>query len=87
MLLGAVSMGRRNTRMKPRGSGFGSEGLTRLSEVLAQQLIPVSGRVARKVGSRRETLSELAIRVVVGPRLPVFQRMELGGPVTFWLIL
>ena len=83
----AVSMGRRNTRTKPRRSGFGSEGLTRLSEVLAQQLIAVNGRVARKVGSRRETLSELAIRVVAGTWLPVFQRMELGGPVNYWLFL
>ena len=83
----AVSMGRRNTRTKPRRSGFGSEDLTRLSEVLTQQLIAVNGRVARKVGSRRVTLSELAIRVVVGTWLPVFQRMELGGPVNYWLFL
>ncbi len=51
------------------------------ASTLAQQLIEVNGRVVRKVGSRRETLSELAIQVVLGTRLPVFQQMELGGPV------
>ncbi len=80
-------MGQRNTCTKPRRSGIGSEGITRLSKVLAQQLIEVNGRVVRKVGSRRETLSELAVRVVVGTRLPVFQQMELGGPVSLLLYL
>ncbi len=80
-------MGQRNTRTIPRYSGIGSEGLTRRSKVLAQQLVEVNGRVVRKVGSRRETLSELAIRVVVGTRLPVFQQMELGGPVSLLLFL
>jgi len=51
-------MGRRNTRTKPRHLGFGPEGLARLSKVLEQQLIPVNERVARKIGSRREPLSE-----------------------------
>ncbi len=80
-------MGQRNTRTKPRYSGIGSEGLTRRSKVLAHQLVEVNGRVVRKVGSRRGTLSELAIRVVVGTRLPVFQQMELGGPVSLLLFL
>ena len=73
-------MGRRNTRTKPRRSGFGSEDLTRLSEVLAQQLIAVSERVARKIGCRREPLSEQAIRVAVGTRLPVFPRIGTRRP-------
>ena len=68
-------MGRRNTRTKPRHSGFGPESLTRLSKVLEQQQIAVNGRVARKIGSRREPLSEQAIRVVVGTSLPVFPRI------------
>ena len=72
----AVSMGRRNTRTKPHDSGFDPEGLTRLSKVLEQQLIPVNERVARKIGWRREPLSEQAIRVVVGTRVLVFPRIE-----------
>ena len=73
-------MGRRNTRPKPRHSGFGPEGLTRLSKVLEQQLIAVNERVARKIGSRREPLSEQVIRVVVGTRLPVFPRIGTRRP-------
>jgi hypothetical protein len=65
-LSATVSKGRRNTRTKPRHSGFGPEGLTRLSKVLQQQLIPVNEPVARKIGSHREPLSEQAIWVVVG---------------------
>ncbi len=65
-------MGRRNTHTKLRHSGFGPEGLTRLSKVLEQQLIPVNERVAREISSRREPLSEQAIRVVVRTRLRVF---------------
>ena len=65
-------MGRRNTCTKPRHSGFGPERLTRLSKVLEQQLTRVNERVARKIGWRREPLSEQAIRLVVGTRLPVF---------------
>ncbi len=72
LLLAAVSTGRCNTRTKPRHSGFGPEGLTGLSKVLEQQLIRVNERVARKIGSGREPLSEQAIRVVVGTRLRVF---------------
>ena len=73
-------MGRRNTRIKPRDSGFGPEGLTRLSKVLQQQLIAVNERVARKIGSRREPLSEQAIWIVVGTRLPVFPRIGTRHP-------
>ena len=73
-------MGRRNTCTKPRHSGFGPEGLTRLSKALEQQLIAVNGRVARKIGSRREPLSEQAIRVVVGTRLPVLPRIGTRRP-------
>ena len=73
-------MGRRNTRTKPRHSGFRPEGLTRLSKVLEQQLIPVNERAARKTGSRREPLSEQAIRVVVGTRLQVFPRIGTRRP-------
>jgi hypothetical protein len=78
--MAAVSMGRRNTRTKPRHSGFGPEGLTRLSKVLEQQLIPVNERVARKIGSHREPLSEQAIRVVVGTGLPVIPRIGTRRP-------
>jgi hypothetical protein len=56
-------MDRRNTHTKPRHSGFGSGGCTRLFEALVLPLIAANGRVAR-VDSRRETLSELAIRDV-----------------------
>jgi hypothetical protein len=73
-------MGRRNTRTKPRHSGFGPEGLTRLSKVLQQQLIPVNEPVARKIGSHREPLSEQAIWVVVGTRLPVIPRIGTRRP-------
>ena len=76
----AVSMGRRNTRTKPRHSGFGPEGLTRLSKVLERQLIPVNELVARKIGLRREPLSEQAIRVVLGTRLPLFPRIGTRRP-------
>ena len=83
----AVSMGRRNTHTKPRHSGFGPEGLTRLSKGLGQQLIPVNERVALDIGSRPEPLFEQAIRVVVGTRLPVFQQIGIGVPVKPWLLL
>ncbi len=73
-------MGRRNTRTKPRHLGFRPEGLTRLSEVLEQQLISVNERVARKIGSRREPLSEQEVRVVVGTKLPVFPRIGTRRP-------
>ena len=73
-------MGQRNTRTNQRPSGFGPEGLTRLPKVLEQQLMPVNERVARKIGSRREPLSEQAIRVVVGTRLPVFPRIGTRRP-------
>jgi hypothetical protein len=73
-------MGRRNTRTKPRHSGFRPEGLIRLSKVAEQQLIPVNERVAGKIGSRREPLSEQAIRVVVGTRLQVFPRIGTRRP-------
>ncbi len=76
----AVSVGRRNTRTKPRHSGFGPEGLTGLSKVREQQVVPVNERVARKIGSRREALSEQAIRVVVGTRLQVFPRIGTRRP-------
>ena len=75
-----VSIGRRNTCTKPRHSGFGPEGLTRLTKVLEKQLIAVNERVAREIGSRRESLSEQAIRVVVGTRLPVFPRIGTRRP-------
>ena len=48
----AVSMGRRNTRLKPRCLVFGLEGFAGASEELAQQLLPMSERRPRKVGSR-----------------------------------
>ena len=73
-------MGQRNTCTKRRHSGFGPEGLTGLSKVLEQQLVPVNERVARKIGSRREPLSEQAIRDVVGTRLPVFPRIGTRRP-------
>ncbi len=73
-------MGQRNTHTKPRHSDFGPEGLTGLSKVLEQQLIPVNERVAREIGSRREPLSEQAIRVVVGTRLPVLPRIGARRP-------
>ena len=80
LVSGVISMGRRNTRIKPRHSGFGPEGLTMLSKVLEQQQIAVNERVARKIGSRREPLSEQAIRVVVGARLPLFPRIGTRRP-------
>ena len=73
-------MGQRNTRTKSRHSGFGPEGLTRLFKVLEQQLIPMNERVARRIGSRREPLSEQAIRVVVETRLPLFPRIGTRRP-------
>ena len=73
-------MGRRNTRTKPRHSSFGPEGLTRLSKVLEQKLIPVNERVVRKIGAHREPLSEQAIRAVVGTRLPMFPRVGTRRP-------
>ena len=73
-------MGRRNTRTKPRHSGFGPEGLTRLSKALQQQLIAVNEWVARKNGSRQKPLTEQAIRVVVGARLSVFPRIGTRRP-------
>ena len=76
----AVSMGQRNTRTKAHHSSFGPEGLTRLSKVLEQQLIPVNERIARKIDSRREPLSEQAIRVVVGTKLPLFPRIGTRRP-------
>ena len=56
------------------------EGLTRLFKVLEQQLIPMNERVARRIGSRREPLSEQAIRVVVETRLPLFLRIGTRRP-------
>ncbi len=41
----AVSTGRRNTRTKPRHSGFGPEGLTGLSKVLEHCLPKAFGRL------------------------------------------
>ncbi len=76
----AVSMGQRNTRTKPHHSGFGPEGLTRLSKVLEQRLIPVNEGVARRIGLRREPLSEQAIRVDVKTRLPLFPRIGTRRP-------
>jgi hypothetical protein len=45
-------MGRRNTRLKPRCLDFGPEGFAGASEELAQQRLPMSERIHRKVGSR-----------------------------------
>ena len=44
-------MGRRNTRLKSRCLVFGPEGFVGASEELAQQLLPMSERISRKVGS------------------------------------
>jgi len=48
----AVSTGRRNTRLKQRCLVFGPEGFAGASEELTQQLLPMSERIPRKVGSR-----------------------------------
>jgi len=48
----AISTGRRNTRVKPRCLVFGPEGFAGASEELAQQRLPMSERIPRKVGSR-----------------------------------
>ncbi len=46
-LLAAVSMGRRNTRLKPCCLVFGPAGFAGAFEELAQQLLPMSERIPR----------------------------------------
>ncbi len=62
----AVSMGQRNTRLKPHWLVFGPEELAGASKELAQWLLPMSQRIPRKVGSRGKPLSKQVIGQSVG---------------------
>jgi hypothetical protein len=52
--------------MKPRCLVFRPEGFAGVSEELAQQTLPMSKRIPRKVGSRWKPLSKKAIGRSVG---------------------
>jgi len=62
----AISMGRRNTGLKPRCQVFRPEGFAGAPEEPAKQTLPMIDQKAQMVGSRGKPLSEQAIGLSVG---------------------
>ncbi len=66
LLTTAVSMGQRNTGLKPCCLVFRPEDFAGASEELAQLALPMIEQKAQKVGSRGKPLSDQAIGLSVG---------------------